>query len=119
LLDRGEAVIEKKYSVADFFAGCGGLSYGFGLTGRFNVVLGSDIKPEALDTFVRNHISDAGKPEVILEDIRKIPPKSVSAKLSRILRASGSLDCLIGGPPCEGFSQNRSINSGGNVVDGM
>lgn len=112
-------MIRKKYSVADFFAGCGGLSHGFELTGRFNVLLGSDIKPEALETFVENHDNDQGKPEAILEDIQKVAPKGVLKMLSRFgVKSEGQLDCLIGGPPCEGFSQNRSINAGGKVTEG-
>jgi len=112
-------MIKKKYTIADFFAGCGGLSHGFELSGRFNVLLGSDIKPEALKTFVENHNGDQGKPETILEDIRTVSPKSVQSILGKFgVDGPGQLDCLIGGPPCEGFSQNRSINSGGKVVEG-
>lgn len=112
-------MIRKKYSIADFFAGCGGLSHGFELTGRFNVLLGSDIKPEALETFVANHENDKGRPDAILEDIRKVPPESVQKILSKFgVTGPGQLDCLIGGPPCEGFSQNRSINAGGKAADG-
>lgn len=111
-------MIRKKYTIADFFAGCGGLSHGFGLTGRFNVLLGSDIKPEALETFVENHNNDQGKPEAILEDIQKIAPSSVQKKLAKFgVARAGQLDCLIGGPPCEGFSQNRSINAGGKASE--
>jgi DNA (cytosine-5)-methyltransferase 1 len=112
-------LIKKKYNIADFFAGCGGLSHGFELTGRFNVLLGSDIKPEALETFVQNHNSELGKPEIILEDIQKVPPESVLEILGKFgVTGEGQLDCLIGGPPCEGFSQNRSINAGGKTVEG-
>lgn len=111
-------MIQKKYSVADFFAGCGGLSHGFGLSGRFNVVLGSDIKPEALTTFVENHESELGKPEAILEDIRHVSSLVVEKALAKFgITEARHLDCLIGGPPCEGFSQNRSINAGGVKVE--
>jgi DNA (cytosine-5)-methyltransferase 1 len=112
-------LIKKKYSIADFFAGCGGLSLGFNLTGRFNVLLGSDIKPEALETFTVNHEGDHGSPETILEDIQKVTPRSVLQLLGKFgIKAEGEIDCLIGGPPCEGFSQNRSINAGGLSTSG-
>ncbi|WP_081874230.1 DNA cytosine methyltransferase [Sphingomonas sp. FUKUSWIS1] len=112
-------MIKKNYSVADFFAGCGGLSYGFALTGRFDVILGSDIKPEALATFTENHENSSGKPATILEDIKDVSANSVSDRLAKFgVNDVGQLDCLIGGPPCEGFSQNRSLNSGGKKVDG-
>ena len=112
-------MIKTKYNIADFFSGCGGLSHGFSLTGRFNVALGSDIKSEALATFEANHDGEHGKPEIILEDIQKLTADSVLKILSkRKISAAGELDCLIGGPPCEGFSQNRSVNAGGKVILG-
>lgn len=112
-------MIRKRYTIADFFAGCGGLSHGFEQTGRFNVALGSDIKSEALATFVANHEGDFGRPEALLEDIQKVSPETVLSILRKYgVNAVGELDCLIGGPPCEGFSQNRSINAGGRVLEG-
>jgi len=112
-------LIRKKYAIADFFAGCGGLSHGFELSGRFNVVLGSDIKPEALATFAANHEGDFGRPETLMEDIQKVSPETVLSILDAYgVGGVGELDCLVGGPPCEGFSQNRSINAGGRVVEG-
>lgn len=112
-------MIRKKYTVADFFAGCGGLSYGFDLTRRFEVLLGSDIKSEALKTFVANHEGEHGKPEAILEDIQKVSPETTQKILAKFgVKKPGELDCLIGGPPCEGFSQNRSLNAGGKAGDG-
>jgi DNA (cytosine-5)-methyltransferase 1 len=110
-------VIRKQYKIADFFAGCGGLSYGFSRTRRFSTVLGSDIKPEALETFAENHKSEIGRPATILEDIRTVRADDVECILSDSGVMPGELDCLIGGPPCEGFSQNRSINSGGHSRD--
>lgn len=112
-------MIRKRYTVADFFSGCGGLSHGFLQTGRYQVLLGSDIKSEALETFVRNHVGDHGEPEAILEDIRTVKPADILKRLAKHgVSAVGELDCLIGGPPCEGFSQNRSINAGGHVRNG-
>lgn len=112
-------MIRTKYTVADFFAGCGGLSHGFELTGRFSALLGSDIKTEALETFVANHDGEDGAPLAIHEDIRRVSPETVQKALAKFgITGPGQLDCLIGGPPCEGFSQNRSINSGGKTAEG-
>jgi len=67
------------------------------------VVLGNDVKPEALQTFAENHPEP--KPEVICGDIRQVSLDKLEAKLGR--RGVGELDCLVGGPPCQGFSQLR------------
>jgi DNA (cytosine-5)-methyltransferase 1 len=96
------------YSLAEFFCGCGGFSHGFARTGDFDVVLGNDIKPAALHTFQRNHISpNTGLPAVISQDIRTVTLDTVQELLAAKGIAPGELDCLIGGPPCQGFSQMR------------
>lgn len=97
-----------KLSVADVFAGCGGLSHGFLRTGLFDVVLGTDIDSAALDTFRHNHEKMGSHPVLVPGDIREQSPAELADLLApRGLDAVGELDVLIGGPPCEGFSQNR------------
>lgn len=111
--------LHPRYVVADLFSGCGGLSLGFSRTRRFDVALGCDIKPEALDTFIRNHEGEEGPPVGILEDIRLLKEGTVEKALQRYgAHRRGALDCLIGGPPCEGFSQNRSLGAGGKASTG-
>ena len=75
------------------------------MTGRFRVALGNDIKQFALRTFSLNHTHDGDAPVVLQQDIRTVP----DAEIARLLKTSGvsDLDCLIGGPPCQGFSQMR------------
>jgi len=101
--------------VFDAFCGCGGLSYGFGMTGRFQTLLGNDIKPEAAETFQRNHeILEGSRPDAILEPIENLSADGVQRILDeKAGQSKHHLDCLIGGPPCEGFSQNRTISSSG------
>lgn len=97
-----------KYSVADVFAGCGGLSHGFLRTGAFNVVLGTDIDNGALRTFEHNHAKFGSRPELVPGDIRDLRPEELGSRLETFgLDKEGALDVLVGGPPCEGFSQNR------------
>lgn len=93
------------YTVAELFCGCGGFSHGFSRTGRFQTVLGNDIKQFALETFRRNHLHDGKEPIIVEEDIRAVP----DIELVKLLEARGvyEIDCLIGGPPCQGFSQMR------------
>lgn len=104
-----------RFTVADLFCGAGGLSLGFDLARRFDVIYGSDINKEAAATFQTNHAVFGGvKPAVEVEDIRKLDADAVLAKTRQHgVRKAGDLDCLIGGPPCEGFSQNRTVREGG------
>lgn len=97
----------KKYKVAEFFSGCGGFSRGFTSTGRYDAVLGNDIKPEALKTFEFNHRHDDIAPATIKEDIRVVQLSTIERLLQTKGVEPGELDCLIGGPPCQGFSQMR------------
>lgn len=95
----------EQYTVAELFCGCGGLSHGFSRSGHFRVVLGNDIKKAALRTFLYNHSRTQKPPEVLNGDIRTIPIHQIEEALAR--QGVSDLDCLIGGPPCQGFSQMR------------
>lgn len=96
------------YSVAELFCGCGGFSHGFSMTRKFRVVLGVDVKPLALETFVENARGRGDRPEVFREDVRLLSMgKLEQALASHDIYSPGDLDCLIGGPPCQGFSQLR------------
>jgi DNA (cytosine-5)-methyltransferase 1 len=95
------------YKVAEFFSGCGGFSRGFSLSGRFSTVFANDIKPEALATFAYNHRESEVLPDVVRQDIRTLPLSEIVARLEARGVAPGDLDCLVGGPPCQGFSQLR------------
>lgn len=96
-----------KYTLAEFFCGCGGTSRGFTRSGRFNVVLGNDVKAEALRTFAYNHQKDDVPPATIRQDIRTLKVAQIEAALQERGVQPGDLDCMIGGPPCQGFSQLR------------
>jgi DNA (cytosine-5)-methyltransferase 1 len=97
------------YRVVDLFCGCGGLSRGLERTGRFSTVFGVDIDPAALNTFQRNHGMAAGRPpSVWCGDIRDLSIGVIQETLSNHgITKRGDLDCLVGGPPCEGFSRNK------------
>lgn len=92
-----------KLKVADLFCGTGGFSYGFAGTHAFDVVLGIDIRPASVRTFKANHDGAIA----ICDDIRKIPIRTVAERLG----GARSLDVLIGGPPCQGFSSLRPYRS--------
>jgi DNA (cytosine-5)-methyltransferase 1 len=83
----------RKYTVIDLFCGCGGLSLGFELTNKFEIKLAIDSDKKAIETLKFNH----PKINVINEDIRTI-------NLNNIRKKFNSVDLIIGGPPCQGFS---------------
>lgn len=87
-----------KLKVVDIFCGCGGLSCGFSQEG-FQVIAGFDINQIALNTFKQNF------PEAYSAstDLSHKSPKELRAELKL---EQGELDCLVGGPPCQGFSKN-------------
>lgn len=87
------------YTVVDLFAGAGGLSLGFMQTGKYDIKVAFENSPYMQDTYRLNH------PGVeVLGDV-------CSANYSDIMRKYGAIDVVIGGPPCQGFSNaNRQKN---------
>jgi DNA (cytosine-5)-methyltransferase 1 len=101
----GDHGLSSRYSVVDLFSGCGGFSRGFERTGRFETLVANDIKRSALATFRLNHGDRAA---VLHRDIRTVSIDELRLLLAdRGVNGEGELDCLIGGPPCQGFSQLR------------
>ena len=85
----------KLMNVIDLFAGCGGLSKGF-MDAGFEIIVGVDNDQAALNTFAKNHNgaialnADLSKQETFDEIVRIAGDKSI--------------DVIIAGPPCQGFS---------------
>ncbi|GAA0719824.1 DNA cytosine methyltransferase [Clostridium malenominatum] len=92
----------KKYTTIDLFAGAGGLSYGFQETGRFDIKVAVEYNKHAQETYKKNH------PSAEMEsDITQI----TNDKYRAIKEKYGDVDVVIGGPPCQGFSNaNRQKN---------
>lgn len=86
----------------DLFAGAGGLSLGFEQAG-FNIKYAIEYDKHAAETYKRNR---ARKKDLIVDtrDIKDINPKDILKKLGL---KRGDLDIVIGGPPCQGFSQSN------------
>lgn len=84
-------------TVVDLFSGAGGLSEGFRQAG-FTVLAGSDNDPDALATYAANF----PEARAILGDIRQ------PAVREQIRLASQAATVLVGGPPCQAFSQVRN-----------
>ena len=90
----------KTYNIIDLFAGAGGLSLGFRQTGRMNIVAAAEINKNARKTYKRNfHIKQ------LYTDVRTIDYAELRSQV-------GPIDVIIGGPPCQGFSNaNRQRTS--------
>ena len=88
-----------KYSAIDLFAGAGGLSLGFMQTQKFDVKVAFENNPDMQATYQKNH------PGVEMQgDVCKANYKDIEDKY-------GKIDVVIGGPPCQGFSNaNRQKN---------
>lgn len=100
---------KSKYSVVDLFAGAGGLSYGFLQTGRFEVKAAFENNRNAQKTYQRNH----GTAE-IYSDVADVLTDEIKEKI-------GQVDIVIGGPPCQGFSnanrqKNHAISQNNSLV---
>lgn len=86
----------KRWTIIDLFCGAGGLSEGFRQAGG-KVLVGNDFDAVAGETFQSTH------PEA-----KFLSGPIQNFSVQDFLRAAGlkkgELDCLVGGPPCQGFS---------------
>lgn len=82
------------FTVIDLFAGAGGLSLGFQQEGDFRIVGVVENNKNALATYMKNHNNKTIKVDA---DIREIDFYEYGEKV-------GNVDVIIGGPPCQGFS---------------
>lgn len=83
-------------NIIDLFCGAGGFSIGFEKE-DYNILGGVDINEDALKTFENNHSSDAYN-----VDLSEIDPDEL---LDIIDIDKSNIDGIVGGPPCQGFSQ--------------
>ena len=89
----------EKYSVIDLFAGAGGLSLGFLQTGKFEIKAAFENNPDMQKTYKKNHPGTEVYGDVCAADYQALRDKY------------GDIDVVIGGPPCQGFSNaNRQKN---------
>lgn len=87
------------YRVIDLFAGAGGLSFGFMQTGKYEIAAAFEINKNAQETYKKNHTGT------------KLYSDVCSADYHEIEKEVGNIDIVIGGPPCQGFSNaNRQKN---------
>lgn len=88
------------YRVLDLFAGAGGMSLGFQQTGRYYIATAVEKNPYAKQSYKLNH-----KDAAVIDDILEI------ADYDAFQQQYGRFDIVVGGPPCQGFSNaNRQKN---------
>ena len=99
-----KAASDMKY--IDLFAGCGGFSLGMKNAG-FKGVLAIERDKMAFETFSHNLLEGKNShfqwPDWMPKKARTVE-NFLSKHKDRILELRGSIDLLIGGPPCQGFS---------------
>ena len=88
------------YKVVDLFAGAGGLSLGFIQNGSFDIKVAFENNPNMQETYKKNHANVEVYGDVCNADYKEISERY------------GGIDVVIGGPPCQGFSNaNRQKNT--------
>lgn len=85
----------KKYTLLDLFAGAGGLSIGFEKAG-FKLIGATDFDKWSCQTLRENHPDIA----VMEGDILNLSSDDIKQALG-----NQEVDVIVGGPPCQGFSQ--------------
>lgn len=94
--------------IIDLFAGVGGLSLGFELAG-LTTVLANEYDSSIAEAYTKNRKNA----NMIVEDITKLPINNTFNKFK------SNVDIIIGGPPCQGFSQKgqrKTINDPRNFL---
>ena len=99
--------------VIDLFCGCGGMSWGAKQAG-FEIIAGLDNDKNAIQTYRQNFGAQAGQ----CLDITSASPQTLMQEFGLKV---GSLELLVGGPPCQGFSKNvprsqRQLNDPRNML---
>lgn len=97
----------EKLNVVDLFSGAGGLSRGF-MDAGFNVVLGIDFDDAALKTFKENH----GSAEIMKLDL--FDHDNLKQITNYLENKNITMDVLVGGPPCQGYSLAGPRNENDN-----
>lgn len=85
-------------NVISLFSGCGGLDLGFEKAG-FRIPVANEFDPAIYETFKVNHPNT----HLIEGDIRQVTKNDIAPFLD------GEVDGIIGGPPCQSWSEAGSL----------
>lgn len=98
-MKNGEGMTTNRFKVLDLFCGTGALSYGLeAYSSKLQTVAGIDTDAAAAKTTALNH----PEAEIVCDSIERVSPE----KLLSLARVT-SIDVVVGGPPCQGFSSLR------------
>ena len=86
-------------TLVDLFAGCGGLALGFHQAG-FETICANELHPEPALTYSRNLLVE-NKESMKVGPIKKAMSNK---KIQEFGLDNSEIDCVAGGPPCQGFS---------------
>ena len=81
-------------NLISLFSGCGGLDLGFKRAG-FNVCVANEFDPTIYETFKANHPDT----HLIEGDLRKVTKDEIAKYID------GNVCGIIGGPPCQSWSE--------------
>jgi len=103
--------VPAKLTFIDLFCGCGGFSLGMERA-EFRCLAAIDFNKEAVQVFQANfsHV-----PHALEKDLTQFTPAELEVLLS-----TREVDVIVGGPPCQGFSQARQVdgsNHGDRIID--
>ena len=85
-------------NIISLFSGCGGLDLGFEKAG-FEIPVANEFDPTIFETFTANH----PKTHLIEGDVRQIAKEDIAPYID------GEVDGIIGGPPCQSWSEAGSL----------
>ncbi len=85
-------------NVISLFSGCGGLDLGFERAG-FDIPVANEFDATIYETFKANH----PKTHLVEGDVRKVTKEDIAPFIE------GDVDGIIGGPPCQSWSEAGSL----------
>ncbi len=85
-------------NIISLFSGCGGLDLGFERAG-FNILVANEFDKTIWATYKENHPNT----HLIEDDVRQITKADISEYID------GEVDGIIGGPPCQSWSEAGSL----------
>ena len=109
-----------QFSVLDLYSGPGGLSLGFSMARSpgfcFRIAVANDKDRDAIETYEKNHASV----NAILGDLTSEGVKGEIARAVEKTTNRKTVDLVIGGPPCRGFSSaNRMTRDDSNPLNDL
>ncbi len=106
-----EGSVQTQPTFIDLFCGCGGFSLGM-IRAEFQCLAGIDFNPEAVQVFKANF---PNVPHALERDLTQFMPSDLEK-----LIGTRHVDVIVGGPPCQGFSNARQVdgtNHGPRMVE--